>query len=74
MSNCQMQLVQSHKKSKNVSYRCVIEMQNLFFTAVEFEKQDNVKKQMFTYKDEKHEEKTVGVYDCYDHLKKHGFK
>ena len=39
-----MQLVQSHKKSKNVSFRCVIEMQNLFFTAVEFEKQDNVKK------------------------------
>ena len=29
---------------------------------------------MFTYKDEKDEEKTVEFYHYYDHLKKHGFK
>ena len=46
-----------------------MEMENLFFTAVEFEKQDDVKKQTFTYKDEKHEEKPVEFYDYYDHLK-----
>ena len=31
------------QKSKNVSFRCVMEMENLFFTAIEFEKQDDVK-------------------------------
>ena len=46
----------------------------LFFTAVDFEKENDVKKQRFTYKDEKHKEKTVEFYDYYDHLKKHGFK
>ena len=51
-----------------------MEMENIFFTAVEFEKQDYVKKQTFTYKDEKHEEKTIEFYDCYNNLKKHGFK
>ena len=45
-----------------------MEMKNLFFPAVEFEKQGDVKKQG------KHEEKTVEFYDYYDHLKKHGFK
>ena len=60
MSTCQRQLM---------------EIENLFFTAVEFEKQGDVKKQTFTYKDEKHEQKTVEFYDYYDHLKKkHGFK
>ena len=47
-------------------------MENLLFTAVEFEKQDDVQKQTFIYKDEKHEEKTVEFYDYYDQLKKHG--
>ena len=36
-----------------------MEMENLFLAAVEFEKKGDVKKQTFTYKDEKHEEKTV---------------
>ena len=58
------------QKSKNVSFRCVMEMENLFFTAVEFEKQDDVKNKTFTYKDEKHEEITVEFYDYYDHQKK----
>ena len=62
------------QKSKNVSFGCVMEMENLFFTAVEFEKQGDVKKQTFTYKDEKHKEKTIEFYDYYDHLKKHRFK
>ena len=74
MSNCQTQLMKSHKSQKNVSFRCVMEMENIFFTAVKFEKQEDIKKQMFMYKDEKWEEKTVGFYDYYDHLKKHGFK
>ena len=59
------------QKSENVSFSCVMEIENLFFTAVEFEKQDDVKKQTLTYKDEKHEEKTVEFYDCHDHLKKY---
>ena len=46
-----------------------MELENLFFTAVEFEKEDNVKKQTFMYKDEKNEQKTVEFYDYYDHLK-----
>ena len=59
------------QKSENVSFSCVMEIENLFFTAVEFEKQGDVKKQTLTYKDEKHEEKTVEFYDYHDHLKKH---
>ena len=51
-----------------------MEMENLFLTAVEFEKKGDVKKQTFTYKDEKHDEKIVKFYDYYDHLKKQGFK
>ena len=47
------------QKSKNVSLMCVMKMENIFFTAVEFEKQDDVKKQTFTYKDEKHEVMTT---------------
>ena len=31
------------QKSKNVSFRCVMEMENIFFTAVELEKQDDIK-------------------------------
>ena len=53
------------QKSKNVCFRCVIERKNIFFTAVEFEKQDDVKKPTFMYKDEKHEEKTVEFYGYY---------
>ena len=45
------------QKSKNVSLMCVMEMENIFFTAVEFEKQDDVT--TFAYKDEKHEVMTT---------------
>ena len=31
------------QQSKNVSFRCVMEMENVFFTAAQFEKQDDVK-------------------------------
>ena len=38
------------QKSKNVSFRCVMKMENLFFTAVEFEKQDDVKNRLLRIK------------------------
>ena len=57
------------QKSKNLFFRCVMEMENLFFTAVDFEKQDDVKKYTFMYKDEKREQKTEEFCDYYDHLK-----
>ena len=38
------------QKSKHVSFKCVMDMENLFFTAVEFEKQDDVKNRQLSIK------------------------
>ena len=62
------------RKAENASFRCFMEMENLFFTAVKFGKKDDVKKQKFTCNNKKVEEKTIEFYDYFDHLKKHGFK
>ena len=55
--------------TKNVSFRFVMEMENLFFAAVKFQKKDDVKKQKFIYNNEKGEVKTIEFYDYFDHLK-----
>ena len=80
MSNCQTQMMQSHINQKmsllGVSWKWKIYLlQQSNLTTRQWQcKQDNVNKQTFTYKDEKHEENTVQFCDYYDHLKRRGFK
>ena len=48
-------LIAIAQKAKNVSFRCNMEMENVFFSSCEFEKKDDVKKQTFKYNNKKGE-------------------
>ena len=61
------------QKAKNVFLGVTWKWKKRFFHCVNFEKEDDVKKQSFEYNNEKGG-KTVAFYDYYDHLKKHGLK
>ena len=61
------------EKAKSYSLRCKMEMDDLFSTEKCFEKKDDVKSHVFSYKSEG-KNKTIEFHDYCNHLEKHGFQ